>query len=87
MSGDNDSRIWPVELRKRTREVLTDLPMESFIMNSECYLKNVDGRYGAIQLADLLRNDYRVCVKKKRNRSMARFKSIDDLIDGGWVID
>ena len=72
---------WSVELKATTRALLANPPVS---LGASLCVKNIDGRFGAMQVLDLL--VYRWVVTEREGK-IHRYCSIADLLLAGWAID
>ena len=77
--------MWSDSLKSLTKDVLNDLPIPDF-MKGYCILKSIDRKYGKITLDDAIGYIYNI-RKIDSDELIVSFKSLDDLIEAGWVAD
>ncbi len=80
---------WSENLIETTRNILYDMPAESFSSNGGCcHLKNIDGRFGFIKFEDAINDNYTIHVSDPENREkIENYDSINTLIGAGWAVD
>lgn len=75
--------VWSSELPEQTRKAVEDFDF-AFLGDSVAF-KNVDGRFGAITVSDLLGEQFKLTVR--RSGDIETFADAQQLIDAGWAID
>ncbi len=75
------------ELKEKTREILYDCPVESFMRDLKCHLKNINGKFGTMRLRDAMESRYVIHLLNDTEGKSESYESIDDLLEGGWVVD
>jgi len=82
MSATQTQKTWSDSLLQQTRAVmnLEFVPPTDFV-----YLKNINGEFGAIKLADWLAS--RLRVQNRETLAESEFASVDALIAAGWAVD
>jgi len=82
MRATQTRKTWSDSLLQLTRAVmnLEFVPATDFI-----YLKNINGEFGAIKVADWLAS--RLCVQNRETLAESEFASVDALIAAGWAVD
>ena len=75
---------WSATLVERTKSCLHNI--DSFNPVDGClYLKRVDGKYGKITVANLIKGHLEIEVETSKKKIY--FASTDELIGAGWAID
>lgn len=78
----NAGRKWSDSLILLTRQAINDC----FIApDGVLHMKNLNGLYGKISLANLITRQY--VVEAKNVDSKYEFCTVDELLDAGWAID
>jgi len=82
MRATQTQKTWSDSLLQLTRAVmnLEFVPAADFI-----YLKNINGEFGAIKVADWLASGLR--VQNRETLAESEFASVDALIAAGWAVD
>jgi len=70
------------KLKEETRKAISDMPVGR---DDYLYFKNWDGRFGKMNIFDLMKS--KLLIKDSKTDAEFLFKSDDDLIAAGWVID
>ncbi len=74
---------WSAELQALTRE---HLRQKTFEMSPDgVALKHADGAFGVMALADAVNGTWQ--IRERKDGTVHRFRSLDDLIAAGWVLD
>jgi hypothetical protein len=74
---------WSDNLKEVTRKALQDCwPLSE---EGCLHMKNNNGGFGTMRSKDLL--DEKWLIKDKKSGAEYFFATIDELIDGGWVVD
>jgi len=76
---------WSVEVQKITRKALDNLDPCIFMNKNRAFMKHIEMRGGGwISIQDALNNEW---IIRRDNGDPLVFKSLDDLIESGWVLD
>jgi hypothetical protein len=70
------------KLKEETRKAIYDMPVGR---DDYLYFKNWDGSFGKMNIFDLMKS--KLLIKDSKTGTEFLFKSDDDLIAAGWVID
>lgn len=82
-SAQNMKNTWSEKLQEETRTILTE---ESFIPSDEfLHMKNINGSFGKIHIADLLAK--KLFIRDKETNFNSFYMCVDELIASGWVVD
>ena len=75
---------WSATLVERTKSCLHNIdsfnPLDGYL-----YLKRVDGKYGKITVANLIKGHLEIEVETSKKKIY--FANTDELIGAGWAID
>ena len=82
MQTAETTQSWSEPLLDLTRKVmdLDFVPVADFV-----FLKNINGQFGMISVADWL--EARLRVQDRETLAESEFASVDDLIAAGWAVD
>lgn len=74
---------WSSGLQEQTRQAIEAFDF-AFVGDTVAF-KNVDGRFGAIEVSDLVGGRLKLTVR--RSHVIETFTDAQQLIDAGWAID
>lgn len=74
---------WSDDLKKATRDALQDC--WSLSPDGCLHLKNSNRSFGKISAEDLLAR--KLLIQNKSTKTEYFYSTIDELIEGGWVVD
>ena len=74
---------WSADAQQATREAIEE---QTFgIRDEKVYFKHIDGTFGLEAAADLIAGHY--VVHDQMGEQIARFESIEALLNAGWILD
>ena len=74
---------WSQSLQTRTRECIDEASVSP--LDGRLHFKNLDGRYAAMSLDNLLSGN--LSLADKADGEVSTFHSVDALIEAGWAVD
>ncbi len=86
-------KVWPKLAKIHTRDTLTRVDIDAFgicidgmngVMNKGCLMKHIDGSRGYITMLNALLSTW-VIHHLDSDEETGNFKSIDELLEAGWV--
>ena len=73
-------------MKERTRQVLENLEIASFMNKNRCHLKrSEEPRFGFVTLDDALAGVF--TVRLAESEGSIEYASVGELLDDGWVLD
>lgn len=74
---------WDASVQEATRRAFEDLSFNT--RGDQVHLKHIQGHFGSIELEKALRGELH--IQLKNGMGLVFYKTLDALIEAGWVLD
>ena len=82
MNSEHAEKKWSESLRQQTRLAIEEMWLNP--CSRSLHMKSINGLYGVISVKNLLKNKFQIDAADGKEEV---YDTVDELLEGGWVVD